>query len=330
MSETNTAIQPATRVERGIVQDDGQFSALLDTNRFEHLWRVAKLFSGSELVPDHFKGKVENCFIGISMAIRLGVDPFMFLQNTYIVHGRPGMEAKLAIALINSSGLYTDSIEYEIVGEDAAKPDYKVRAFATRKSTGKTVYGPWITWAMVKAERWDSKEGSKWKTMPGQMFLYRAATFFGRVMCPERLMGMQTADELYDAASEADAVAKRATRGVKALTEKLVPLDVPHPTEPAQVIDEPTSNAEPENPVIRESQITDELPDLSTWESFYGAMESLAVEAGITPVNFGKAMDKLRLGDAGSDKKSVGPAARSAAFVAAKVGGFNWAKGEAL
>jgi hypothetical protein len=51
---------------------------------------------------------------------------------------------------------------------------------------------------MVKAEGWDSKSGSKWKSIPSQMFCYRAAAFFGRLYCPERLLGMQTAEELQD------------------------------------------------------------------------------------------------------------------------------------
>lgn len=96
--------------------------------------------------------------------------------------------------------------------------------------------------------------------------------------------------------------------------------------QPAQTIDESTSNAPPEQETPADPP-ADELPDFKDWDAFYGAMESLAVEAGITPVNFGKAMDKLRLGDAGIDKKSVGPAARSAAYVAAKVGQWNWATG---
>lgn len=181
-----------------VVEDDSQFANLLDAGKFGHLQRVATLFANSALVPQHFQGNVPNCFIAMQMAMRMGVDPFMFMQNTYIVYGRPGMEAKLAIALINSSGLFVDSLDYEIVGDDPKKPDYKVRAFATRKSSGKTIYGPWVDWPTVKAEEWHSKKGSKWMTIPGLMFQYRAATFFGRLNCPERLMGMQTVDELRD------------------------------------------------------------------------------------------------------------------------------------
>ena len=183
MSES-TAIQKKDEVRREIkiVQDDGAFSNLLDTAKFEHMYRVANLFSESTMIPEHYRKQPGNCFIAVQMAVRLGVDPFMFMQRTYVVHGKPGMEAQLAIALMNTSGLFQDAIDYEAhcdVPDDPFDPSYRVRAWAVRKSTGKVITGPWIDWPLVKGEGWEKKEGSKWKTMPGMMFIYRAATFLG-------------------------------------------------------------------------------------------------------------------------------------------------------
>ena len=203
--ETTTAVQVA-QPQRIVVQDNSEFSAILDTGKFEQLWRIAGVFASSQLVPATFQGKRENCFLGLQMAFRLGVDPMMLMQNTYIVGGRPGMESKMIIALINSSGLFVDPLDYEVEGNDPKDQKYRVRAYATRKGTKKVCYGPWIDWTMVKAEGWESKGGSKWKTIPGQMFCYRAAAFFGRLYCPERLLGMQTAEELQDITPQADTV----------------------------------------------------------------------------------------------------------------------------
>lgn len=244
---TQLATQPGTNgggsmatgevVRRGLVVDSGQFMNLLDSNRFEHLWRVAQLFSASQMVPAHFQNQPSNCFIALQMAMRMDVEPFMFMQASYIVHGKPGLEAKLVIALINSSGLFSDPLDYEIEGDDPFHKNYRVRAFAKRESTGKVIYGPWIDWKMVGAEGWDKKNGSKWLTMPGPMFQYRAASFFGRLNCPERLMGMQTKEELDDTPEPAmtqpapprgaDAVLARVSnRGVKKASE-LPPLELP-------------------------------------------------------------------------------------------------------
>jgi hypothetical protein len=51
---------------------------------------------------------------------------------------------------------------------------------------------------MVQAEGWASKNGSKWKTMPDQMFVCRAAAFWQRAYAPELGMGLQTAEEVGD------------------------------------------------------------------------------------------------------------------------------------
>lgn len=51
---------------------------------------------------------------------------------------------------------------------------------------------------MVRAEGWSEKKGSKWKTMPDQMFIYRAAAFWQRAYAPEVGMGLSTAEELHD------------------------------------------------------------------------------------------------------------------------------------
>lgn len=51
---------------------------------------------------------------------------------------------------------------------------------------------------MINAEGWASKNGSKWKTMPDQMFIYRAAAFWQRAYAPELGMGLITTEELGD------------------------------------------------------------------------------------------------------------------------------------
>ncbi len=60
------------------------------------------------------------------------------------------------------------------------------------------LYGPWVTWAMVKAEGWLAKNGSKWKSMPDMMFRYRAAAFWQRLYAPELALGLMTTEEAAD------------------------------------------------------------------------------------------------------------------------------------
>lgn len=170
----------------------------LECRTMDEAWRFAGMLSESSFVPDTYRGKPGDCLVAIDMAQRLHVAPLMFLQNTYIVHGKPGMESKLIITLINQSGLFTDPLDYEVKGDHPHDDKYKVRAVATRRSTGKQLFGPWITWELVRAEKWNEKKGSKWPTMPEIMFHYRAASWFANRHCPEVKMGMMSADEIYD------------------------------------------------------------------------------------------------------------------------------------
>ena len=160
------------------------------------MWRVATLFSRSALVPKQFRGQPENCFISLQMAIRLQVDPFMLMQGMFVIHGKPGFEAKLAIALVNRNGPFAGPIQYAMSDDGLT-----CKAFASHRRTGDLCEAT-CSMKMAKAEGWLDREGSKWKTMPELMLRYRAAMFLARLYCPEVLLGMQSADELSDIGPE--------------------------------------------------------------------------------------------------------------------------------
>jgi hypothetical protein len=185
----------------------GSLAIYLNKPLFDQLCRAASLLSKSDIVPKQFQGKEGNCFIALEMAGRMNVNTFMLMQNMCVVNGKPGIEAKLIIALINNSGLFAGPLMYETEGTspkyDRIKkvpvdPAFRMRAYAAFKSTGEIVYGPWIDWDIVQGEGWVQKDGSKWKTMPDVMFEYRAATFFSRTKCPNITLGMTSVDELIE------------------------------------------------------------------------------------------------------------------------------------
>lgn len=204
VSETNSTShtdqeprnEVATQPKRmpAAVEDDSQFANWLDTARFDHMWRVAQIFSRSTLVPEHFQKQPENCFIAIQMAIRCGVDPMTFLQHSYIVHGRPGIDAQLAISLANNSGVFADRINWRFEGEGRNR---SCTAYVTDKQTGE-VLETTVTWQMVESEGWNKKAGSKWLTIPDQMFCYRSAMFLLRKFAPDVILGMHSKEELED------------------------------------------------------------------------------------------------------------------------------------
>lgn len=160
---------------------------------FEHVQRVAKMFSQSELVPKRYQGNVGNCVIALEMSQRIGASPLMVMQHLYVVNGTPGWSSVFLIATLNASGRFSP-LRYE---EDE-KEGGRTRAWAIEKATGEKLYGAWASMNMAKAEGWIDKNGSKWKTMPELMRRYRAASFFTKQFAPEVSMGLQTVEEVYD------------------------------------------------------------------------------------------------------------------------------------
>src|SRR5579859_7901790 len=163
---------------------------------FELIWRVAKMFASSSIVPERFQNNPANCAIAVEMAQRLGASPLMVMQNLYIVYGNPGWAAKFLIASFNQSGRYT-SIRFAFEGT-REKDDWGCRAWAIEKSTNERLEGPLINISLSKAEGWYGRKDSKWKTMPEQMLRYRSAAWFINTVAPEISMGIRTTDELAD------------------------------------------------------------------------------------------------------------------------------------
>lgn len=188
---TLAAMRPAP-----VAQPQQAVAGFFDQHGFELLQRVAKAFASSELVPKQYQGNIANCMIAMDMANRIGANPLMAMQNLYVVHGTPSWSSKFLVATINACGRFS-SLRYEWKGEPGSE-DFGCRAWAIERETKERLDGIWVTWKMVNAEGWASKNGSKWKTMPDQMFVYRAAAFWQRAYAPELGMGLQTVEEMHD------------------------------------------------------------------------------------------------------------------------------------
>lgn len=196
---------------------------------FELEQRKARALMASSLVPQAFRS-LPDVLVALEMARRIGASPLMIMQNLYVVHGKPGWSSSFLIATVNSSGKFTP-LRFEWRGEEN-KPSWACRAYAEDKASGCRCDGAWISWAMVTAEGWDKKPGSKWKTMPEQMFIYRAAAFWTRAFAPELSLGMRTVDEYHD--TYGAAVPQELRSGDAATLEAELLGDVPDTEPPAE------------------------------------------------------------------------------------------------
>ncbi len=165
---------------------------------WELVKKRAMAYSSSSMVPKEYQGQgasaVGNCIIAMEMAERMNVPVLQIMQSMDIIHGRPSFRAQFLIATWNACGRFS-SIRYKFDGEG---DEYGCTAYAIENATGEVLEGTKITWALVKAEGWEKKTGSKWVTMREQMFRYRAAAWLVRAYAPELSMGLLTTEESED------------------------------------------------------------------------------------------------------------------------------------
>lgn len=185
-------------------------------DQFNHLLRAAQMLSQTSIIPQSYQNKPQDCFVAIEMANRMGVSPMVVMQNMYVVKGKPSWAGQACTMLINSCGKFKD-VKHIYTGEKG-KPNRGCYVTATRISDGSQVDGVEVTMQMAQSEGWTSN--SKWRNMPELMLAYRASAFFARVYCPEAMMGVQTAEEVYDADSTPINAATSLTAALKGETEE--------------------------------------------------------------------------------------------------------------
>ena len=55
------------------------------------------------MVPEQFRKSVGDCYIAINLANRYKMDPWILMQELYIISGKPMMSGKLVTAILNNS-----------------------------------------------------------------------------------------------------------------------------------------------------------------------------------------------------------------------------------
>lgn len=183
-------VQPKQQL---IVHDEGPLSYLLDTARFEHLYRIAQVLARSALTPKHLKAATPeettaNCFRVVNQAMRWGFDPFAVADESYVVGGKLAYQGKLAAAVVNSRAGLKGPLTPVYTGKENS-PERTVEISGTFKddATPKTIK---ISVAQVKTDN------KMWQTNPDQKLFYTGATMWARRHCPEILLGVLTDHDL--------------------------------------------------------------------------------------------------------------------------------------
>ena len=190
-----TALQTSNQTE--IMPQAQQFRSMWnDKEMLAQSWKCAYFLSQSKLVPDTYQRQPQNCLIALDLSNRSGMSPLTVMQNLYVVKGKPAWAGQFAIALVNGSRRFAKPLKPIFFGDENT-PSWGCY-METYDWEGNKVVGAKITMQMAKDEGWIDKGGSKWKTMPEQMLMYRAGAFFARVHCPDVLYGVQMVEEVKD------------------------------------------------------------------------------------------------------------------------------------
>ena len=160
--------------------------------------RMANALAASTIIPKEYQGNPSNTLIALEMASRMNTSPMQVMQNLYVINGRPSWSSGYITAVINASRKYKHELKFVLTGTGN---DMSCYAWTTDHN-GDRIEGPVITMKMATDEGWVSKNGSKWKTMPEVMIRYRAAAFFGRLYCPDMIMGIYDREEVIEIAAD--------------------------------------------------------------------------------------------------------------------------------
>lgn len=182
--------------EELVIKEEKQVAITPQVLSMDRLMEMADMLAKSTVIPVAYQNRSENVFIALDMASRMGVSPLVVMQNLYVIQGKPSFSGQAVASMIRSNPKFRN-VELHYVGEEG-KDSWGAYVTAENVANDRQLKGATVTLAIAKAEGWYQKNGSKWKTMPELMLAYRAYAWFGRVHCPEIMMGLQTTEEVYD------------------------------------------------------------------------------------------------------------------------------------
>lgn len=138
--------------------------------------QLADALCATDLVPMDYKNKAGNGAAAILYGAEIGLNPIQALQNIFVVHGRPAIYARTALALVKSHGVKLQTIE---------SSNECVTVRGTRDDEIEEV-----TWTMEDAKRAGYTKNAKYTTNPRQMLYAKAAMEVCRNLAPDVLLGI--------------------------------------------------------------------------------------------------------------------------------------------
>jgi hypothetical protein len=267
--------RPPAPQSKLIVQDESPIAYIMDTARFEHSNRIAKMMAFCQFMPDHLVmgrdkkplpevNAIANCMLVLGQAMRWQMDPYNVAGETYVVSGKLSYQGKLIAAVVNARGklaapldvIYSsgkgDNLAAVVYGSKSIIPaaakdlfkkyanDEDYDALTDLKFMG--VMAIRVTVGQCKTNN------QMWTKDPSQKLFYTGAAKWARRFCPELMLGVLT-DEDFERMATGDTLPSlpqqpgEQLRTLDEITSKVSPvatvaLPQPEPEAKPEVIDE--------------------------------------------------------------------------------------------
>lgn len=199
-TEQNTKKEVATRPPVRPVKD---VVPLYDTDKFNHMQRVATLMASMSLIPSGLKAgdpqtTAANCFLIVNQAVKWEMDPFAVAQMVSVIHGRLCYEGKLIHAVIEKE--LNIRLKYEYTGEKGQETrGVIVHGQFENEKEARTIEGTVADWKTISKNK-DGVNVSPWQPKAyDRQLAYRGAREWARRHAPGVLLGVYERDEMIEA-----------------------------------------------------------------------------------------------------------------------------------
>jgi len=172
----------------------------LQPTSLDGLWRVAVILSSSGMVPNAYKGKPNDVFVGLSWGLEIGLSHNQSLQAIAVIDGKPSIYGDVGLALVRGSGKLEDI--HEFFEGEFGHDNYTAVCEIKRKGE-KRVHRSEFTIEDAKLMgKWNkpTQKGydSVWMKHPKRMLKWRARWFALRDVFGDVLKGLGIYEEVRD------------------------------------------------------------------------------------------------------------------------------------
>lgn len=301
---------------------------ILDTARFEHMQRIARIMAESSMIPDSLRlGKLPdetgrlveaelpasrilaNCFMVVNQAVRWGMDPFAVAQCCSMVHGRLMYEGKLVAAVLEAK--LRVRLKYTFTNEDKPIANRELGVIVSATIPGedeeRTVEGTVALWHRGDKSPWANP--GAWK----RQLRYMGAREWARAHSPAIMLGVITDDEIEQAASrpaptpitlnskpqrvtaataKLEAPAQFSTDGLPSVDAAPAPAAAPSKPSPTPAASNPQATVAESNPQVTEQPAFDLEPDDDEGDAVIGQIR-VTLATAKTPKGLASVWAKL-------------------------------------